>query len=139
MRISLWNSGTLQEVSRQASASLSVETRGCEAIDLTPTLENWLHSLGVRDGALTLFCRHTSASLTVQENADPRVQSDLIDALEALAPQSRDWRHAQEGPDDMPAHVKTSLTDASLTVPDGLLEHRCHPHRRDVRLHFLGS
>lgn len=151
MRISLTSSGSLEAVTRQASASLSIETRGREAVDLTATVEAWLADLGVREGTLTLFCRHTSASLTVQENADPQVQHDLIDALDRLAPEASAWRHSQEGPDDMPAHVKTSLTDASLTLPVSagrlilgtwqavyLLEHRRHPHRRDVRLLFLG-
>ncbi len=151
MQISLNNSGTLEAVTRQASASLTVETRGREAVDLTAAVATWLQSLGVQEGVVTLFCRHTSASLTVQENADPRVQSDLMDALSTLAPEEAVWRHSQEGPDDMPAHVKTSLTDVSLTLPVAagglilgtwqaiyLLEHRRHPHRRDVHLHFLG-
>ncbi len=151
MQISLQNKGALTEVARQASARLTVDTRGDELVDLTAVVRGWLRELGVREGAVTLFCRHTSASLTVQENADPRVQADLQDALGQLAPADAAWRHDDEGPDDMPAHVKTSLTDASLTLPmaEGrlllgtwqaiyLMEHRTSPHRREVCLHFIG-
>lgn len=141
-----------EAVDRQASAALRVVTRGRGMLDLTPTLLRWLEGLAVGDGVLTLFCRHTSASLTVQENADPRVQADLLDALDRLAPAGAGWRHDEEGPDDMPAHVKASLTDASLSIPVArgrlllgtwqavyLVEHRQRPHRRDLRLHYLGS
>ncbi len=152
MAISLESLSDPMPVTRQASACLTVETRGREAIDLTASVRRWLHELAVEEGALTLFCCHTSASLTVQENADPRVQGDLLDALDHLAPEDRTWRHADEGPDDMPAHVKSSLTNVSLTVPVAggmpllgtwqalyLLEHRAHPHRRQVHLLFIGS
>ncbi len=152
MQISLESEGGPSPVTLQASARLRVETRGRGAIDLTGEVLAWLNGIGVEEGALTLFCRHTSASLTLQENADPRVQSDLLEALDRLAPEAHAWRHSDEGPDDMPAHIKTSLTDASLTVPVAagrpllgtwqaiyLIEHRARPHRREVRLHFLGS
>ncbi len=151
MRITLQANGDPRPVTRQASATLTVETGGRGALDLTQTLARWLGEIDGEEGALTLFCRHTSASLTVQENADPRVRADLLDALDRLAPDDLPWRHDDEGPDDMPAHVKTSLTDASLTLPVAggclllgtwqavyLLEHRTRPHRREVRLLFVG-
>ena len=104
------------------------------------------------DGALFLYLRHTSASLTIQENADPDVQRDLLTALRNLAPEGGGWIHTVEGPDDMPAHVKTMLTGVSLHIPviggrmalgtwQGiyLVEHRSQPHRRTVILQFVGS
>jgi len=151
MRITLQAKSDLRPVTHQASAVLTVETAGRGTLDLTQALACWLGEIGVEEGALTLFCRHTSASLTVQENADPRVQADLLDALDHLAPEGLPWRHDDEGPDDMPAHVKTSLTDCSLTLPVAggrvllgtwqavyLLEHRTRPQRREVRLLFVG-
>jgi secondary thiamine-phosphate synthase enzyme len=112
----------------------------------------WLASIGARDGLLTVFNRHTSASLTIQENADPHVLSDLMGALEQAAPRSARYRHSVEGPDDMPAHIKAMLTCASLGVPVlagqiqlgtwqaiYLIEHRDRPHRREILLHFLGA
>jgi len=120
--------------------------------EFTSEAAAWLSEQGVDDGVLTLFIRHTSASLTIQENADPDVQADLIDALDTLAPQSSSYRHGCEGPDDMPAHIKSAITSTSLTVPvqsgrmllgtwQGLyvIEHRTRPHARDIALHFLGS
>ena len=101
---------------------------------------------------MTLFIRHTSASLTIQENADPSVLEDLMTALDRLAPENAGWTHDTEGPDDMPAHVKTMLTAASLQIPvlNGklalgtwqavyLIEHRSRPHRREIVLQFMGS
>ena len=101
---------------------------------------------------LTLFIRHTSASLTIQENADPSVLKDLTTALDRLAPENAGWTHDTEGPDDMPAHVKTMLTSASLQIPvlDGalalgtwqaiyLIEHRARPHRREIVLQFMAA
>ncbi|HET9584610.1 MAG TPA: secondary thiamine-phosphate synthase enzyme YjbQ, partial [Bradyrhizobium sp.] len=105
-----------------------------------------------REGAVTLFIRHTSASLTIQENADPTVLVDLTTALDRLAPENAGWRHDTEGPDDMPAHIKTMLTATSLHVPVlrsalalgtwqavYLVEHRARPHRREVVLQFIGA
>ena len=105
-----------------------------------------------REGAVTLFIRHTSASLTIQENADPTVLVDLTTALNRLAPENAGWRHDTEGPDDMPAHIKTMLTATSLQVPVlagelalgiwqaiYLVEHRRAPHRREVVLQFAGG
>jgi len=121
-------------------------------IDFTAQVRAWVTSLNAETGLATLFIQHTSASLVVQENADPDVQADLLDALDALAPRDADWRHNAEGPDDMPAHVKAALTHTSLAIPviNGALalgtwqaiyvmEHRDQGHRRRVAAHFSGS
>lgn len=136
----------------QAHHRLSIETREPGFTDVTRQVADWLQSIGAGDGLLTLFLRHTSASLTIQENADPDVLRDLSDALERSAPRAGRYRHRIEGPDDMPAHVKAMLTDVSLGVPveDGklalgtwqaiyLVEHRDRPHRRELVLHFIGT
>ncbi len=135
-----------------ASATLAVETRGPGFTDITQDATRFLTDAGGRNGTLLLFLRHTSASLVIQENADPDVQTDLVTALARLAPAEAGWVHDVEGPDDMPAHVKTMLTGVSLHVPviDGGLalgswqgiyvaEHRARPHRREVVLQFIGS
>ncbi|MET4444132.1 secondary thiamine-phosphate synthase enzyme [Bradyrhizobium sp. GM2.2] len=135
-----------------ASSLLTVQTPGRGFTDLTAEAAKFVAEAGARDGALTLFVRHTSASLTIQENADPSVLVDLTTALSRLAPENAGWTHDAEGPDDMPAHVKTMLTQTSLHVPvlSGklalgtwqaiyLIEHRARPHRREVVLQFLGS
>jgi secondary thiamine-phosphate synthase enzyme len=134
------------------SSLLTVQTRGAGFTDLTPEVEKFVRDVGAREGAVTLFVRHTSASLTIQENADPTVLVDLTTALNRLAPENAGWRHDTEGPDDMPAHIKTMLTATSLQVPvlQGvpalvtwqaiyLVEHRARPHRREVVLQFIGS
>ena len=136
----------------QAFHSLSVATTGPGLYDFTTKVRDWLGSIGAADGLLTIFIRHTSASLLIQENADPDVHTDLIDALDQLAPRNRDYVHRVEGPDDMPAHIKSALTATSLAVPvrNGELllgtwqgiyvtEHRDRPHRREVVLHYLGT
>jgi secondary thiamine-phosphate synthase enzyme len=136
----------------QASHSLSVATQGKGFIDITGALASWLKQIGGANGILTVFVRHTSASLTIQENADPNVHRDLTDALEALAPEGADYAHQEEGPDDMPSHIKSMLTNVSLGIPvvDGkmalgtwqgvyLIEHRASPHRRTVALSFIGE
>lgn len=135
-----------------ASAMLVVQTPGRGFTDLTREAAAFIHDVAAREGALTLFIRHTSASLTIQENADPSVLVDLTTALLHLAPEQAGWTHDTEGPDDMPAHVKTMLTGTSLHVPvlDGklalgtwqaiyLVEHRARPHRREIVLQFVGS
>jgi secondary thiamine-phosphate synthase enzyme len=135
-----------------ATATLVVETRGRGFIDITNDVRRFIAQAGANDGAVLLFIRHTSASLTIQENADPDVQQDLATALDRLAPADAAWVHDVEGPDDMPAHVKTMLTGVSLHVPvmDGapalgtwqgiyVAEHRSRPHRREVVLQFIGS
>lgn len=135
-----------------ASAELTVDTPGEGFTDITGEAAAFLADAKARDGALFLYLRHTSASLLIQENADPDVQRDLLTALRRAAPDDAGWIHTIEGPDDMPAHVKTMLTGVSLHVPvlqgrlalgtwQGLylVEHRSRPHRRTVLLQFVGS
>jgi secondary thiamine-phosphate synthase enzyme len=135
-----------------ATATLTVATRGEGFTDITGDAARFLAQAQARDGVLLLFLRHTSASLTIQENADPDVLADLVTALRSLAPADAGWVHDTEGPDDMPAHVKTMLTGVSLHVPvtagrlglgtwQGiyLIEHRTRPHRREIVLQFLGK
>jgi secondary thiamine-phosphate synthase enzyme len=134
------------------SSRLAVETSGYGFVDLTREVEKFLAQASAVEGVATLFVRHTSASLTIQENADPSVLTDLMTVLNRLAPADGRWTHDSEGPDDMPAHVKTMLTATSLQVPvlQGelalgiwqaiyLIEHRSRPHRREVVLQFIGS
>lgn len=134
------------------SSLLTVQTPGRGFTDLTSEVAKFIDEVHARDGALTLFIRHTSASLTIQENADPSVLVDLTTALSRLAPENAGWTHDTEGPDDMPAHVKTMLTQTSLHVPvlNGalalgtwqaiyLVEHRARPHRREIVLQFIGG
>src|SRR3979409_1339910 len=96
---------------------LTVQTSGAGFTDLTAEIAKFVKDAGAREGAVTLFIRHTSASLTIQENADPTVLDDLTPALRRLAPENAGWVHDTEGPDDMPAHIKTMLTAVSLQVP----------------------
>ena len=130
---------------------MSVATSGQGFIDITREAARFLERIGARDGALFLFIRHTSASLVVQENADPDVRTDLVTALDRLAPSDAGWVHDTEGPDDMPAHIKSMLNGVSLHIPvtDGKMalgtwqgiyvaEHRARPHHREVVLQFLG-
>jgi secondary thiamine-phosphate synthase enzyme len=134
------------------SSVLTAQTRGAGFVDLTREIAEFLGEAAAMEGALTLFVRHTSASLTVQENADPSVLDDLMTALDRLAPQNAGWSHDTEGPDDMPAHIRTMLTATSLHIPvlGGrmalgtwqaiyLIEHRARPHRREVVLQFSGK
>src|SRR6266852_2412648 len=131
---------------------LTVQTSGRGFTDITAEIAKFAKDAGVKEGAVTLFIRHTSASLTIQENADPSVLEDLTTALDRLAPEDAGWRHNAEGPDDMPAHVRTMLTATSLQIPvlDSelalgtwqaiyLIEHRRRPHRREIVLQFVGS
>src|SRR5580704_12750452 len=99
------------------SSLLTVQTPGAGFVDLTAEIAKFVNDAHAREGAVTLFIRHTSASLTVQENADPSVLDDLMTALDRQAPQNAGWTHDTEGPDDMPAHVKTMLTATSLHIP----------------------
>src|SRR2546430_2819016 len=135
-----------------ASATLTVETRGEAFIEITRDVADFLRQAGAKDGVLLAYIRHTSASLVIQENADPDVQTDLVTALNRLAPANAGWVHDTEGPDDMPAHVKAMLNGVSLPVPvrgraltlrtwQGIYvaEHRARPHRREVLLSFIGS
>jgi secondary thiamine-phosphate synthase enzyme len=134
------------------STSLTIESAGAGFVDLTREITRFLEDAFGKDGVLTIFCRHTSASLTIQENADPSVLDDLMTALSRLAPADAGWTHDTEGPDDMPAHVKTMLTATALQIPvmNGklalgiwqaiyLIEHRAQPHRREVVVQFAGA
>jgi secondary thiamine-phosphate synthase enzyme len=135
-----------------ATSLLTVQTSGAGFTNLTAEVTKFVEESGAREGAVTLFIRHTSASLTIQENADPTVLDDLTTALDRLAPEHAGWRHDTEGPDDMPAHVKTMLTATSLQIPVlrgelalgtwqaiYLIEHRSRPHRREIVLQFIGT
>jgi secondary thiamine-phosphate synthase enzyme len=137
---------------RQASHVLSVQTPGAGLHDITREVAGWAAGQGMTTGLLTVFCRHTSASLLIQENADPDVRRDLEDYFARLAPESTGYRHQDEGPDDMPAHLRTALTQVQLSIPlvagrlalgtwQGLylFEHRRRPHRREVVLHLIGD
>ena len=101
----------------QAMTELSFATRGRGMSDISAEIAAWLRECGAAEGIVTVFIRHTSASLTIQENADPDVQADLLDAFDRLAPEDAPYRHGSEGPDDMPAHVKSALTSTSAPCP----------------------
>lgn len=138
---------------RQHVTELDIPTRGRGLLEITAPLLQWVQQCGIRDGLLTLHVRHTSASLLVQENADPDVVDDLERFFRRLVPDGDPlFRHRAEGPDDMPAHVRTALTTTSLSIPvrDGrpalgtwqgiyLWEQRARPHRRRVAAHLLGD
>jgi len=135
-----------------ASATLHVDTSGFGFTDITANAAGFIDQIRASQGTLLIYLRHTSASLAIQENADPDVQSDLMAALDRLAPENAPWIHGVEGPDDMPAHVKAMLNGVSLHVPvtggklalgvwQGiyLIEHRRRPHSREVIFQFIGS
>jgi secondary thiamine-phosphate synthase enzyme len=135
-----------------ATSLLTVQTPAAGFTDLTAEIAQFVKDTGGRENTVTLFIRHTSASLTIQENADPTVLTDLMTALDRMAPEDAGWRHDTEGPDDMPAHIKTMLTGTSLHIPiiNGelalgtwqaiyLVEHRRRPHRREIVLQFAGA
>jgi secondary thiamine-phosphate synthase enzyme len=135
-----------------ATATLGIDTTGPGFFDFTRDAARFLTEASAGDGALLTYLRHTSASLVIQENADPDVQTDLVTALNRLAPEDAGWVHDTEGPDDMPAHVKAMLNGVSLHIPviagrlavgtwQGLYlaEHRAQPHRREIVLQFIGS
>lgn len=135
-----------------ARASLHIDTPGAGIVEFTRDAADFLTKAKAGEGVLLAFLRHTSASLTIQENADPDVRRDLMTALTRLAPEDAGWVHDTEGPDDMPAHVKAMLTGISLHVPvaEGrmilgtwqglyLVEHRRRPHGREIVLQFVGS
>ena len=134
------------------SSVLNVQTSGRGFVDLTADIAQFVKEAGAIEGQVTVFIRHTSASLTIQENADPTVLADLTTALDRLAPENAGWRHDTEGPDDMPAHIKTMLTATSLQIPviKGrmmlgtwqaiyLIEHRRRPHQREIVVQFVGA
>jgi secondary thiamine-phosphate synthase enzyme len=143
MRTSLW----------QARGQIEITTGGFSVHDVTGKVAAWLVEEGAREGLLTGLVQHTSASLVIMENADPDVMADLMDSLAYLAPEDPTrYRHGTEGPDDMPAHIRTALTQTHLSIPitDGrmdlgmwqgiwLLEHRKNPQRRTLTLHYVGE
>jgi secondary thiamine-phosphate synthase enzyme len=146
--------GSLRAVAAPAvaTANLVVETSGAGLFEITSAARRFVGEASATDGVLFCFLRHTSASLTIQENADPDVQTDLTTALRRLAPENAGWVHDAEGADDMPSHIKAMLTGASLHVPvvrgqlglgtwQGiyLIEHRARPHRRELILQFIGA
>lgn len=145
---------TIVEVAPQliASAALYVDTAGAGFTDITANAVGFVEKVGAGEGVLLVYLRHTSASLTIQENADPDVQTDLTAALDRLAPENAPWIHDSEGPDDMPAHVKAMLNGVSLHIPvvgaklglgtwQGLylVEHRRKPHSREIIFQFVGG
>jgi secondary thiamine-phosphate synthase enzyme len=137
---------------RQALHRLSVATNGQGLVEVTEPIRRWVAEQHISTALLTIWCRHTSASLLVQENADPDVRADLEAFFHRLVPENAGYRHQDEGPDDMPAHIKTALTQTQLSIPvDGgkpllgtwqgiyLFEHRSAPHRRELVLHLIGE
>lgn len=138
---------------KQFTQNLHIETRGKGLTEITRPILRWVEDLRLKTGLVTVYVRHTSASLTIQENADPDVVRDLETFFERLVPEdNRLYRHTAEGPDDMPAHIRSVLTQTHLSVPmesgrpvlgtwQGiyLFEHRSHPHRRIVTLHAIGE
>ena len=137
---------------RQATTLLSIDTRCQGLVEITDDVADWVAAQGFDTGLLTVFCRHTSASLLIQENAAREVRSDLEAYFARIAPESPEYAHDDEGPDDMPAHLRTALTQVQLTIPliagtlalgtwQGLylFEHRRRPHRRSLALHLIGE
>lgn len=136
---------------RQAGTTLGFDTPGRAMVEITDDIASWLVATGIEAGLLTVFCRHTSASLVIQENAARAVRSDFLAWLDQIAPEGPQYDHDSEGPDDMPAHLKAALTGVSLSIPvrNGammlgtwqgvfLVEHRIRPHRREIALHCSG-
>jgi secondary thiamine-phosphate synthase enzyme len=137
---------------RQAAHHLTVETQGQGLVEVTDPIMHWVATQHINTGLLTIWCRHTSASLLVQENADPDVRADLLDFFRRVVPENAPYRHAAEGPDDMPAHIKAALTQTQITIPvehgrpvigtwQGIymFEHRSLSHRRELILHVIGD
>ena len=138
---------------RQATHTLRVRSPGRGLLEITREIRAWVAAQGLREGLLTVFCRHTSASLLIQENAAPEVRSDLEAFFEQIAPEDASrYAHDDEGPDDMPAHLRTALTQVQLSIPlidaqlalgtwQGiyLFEHRRRAHEREIALHLIGE
>lgn len=137
---------------RQAGTTLSFDTPGRGLTEVTHAIAVWLGSTGIQDGLVTLLCRHTSASLLIQENAAREVRSDLMAWFDRIAPEGDHYRHDDEGPDDMPAHLRATLTGVNLQIPVAqgrmrlgtwqgiyLAEHRRMPHRREIAAHVIGA
>ena len=137
---------------RQIGGTLTFRTSGPTLLEITSEVTEWLQATGIAEGLLTLLCRHTSASLLITENASPAVRRDMLRWLDRLAPRGLGYEHDDEGPDDMPAHLRSALTGAHLGIPvvEGrmrlgtwqgvfLAEHRDTPHRREVAVHLIGE
>lgn len=137
---------------RQIHDTLSIGTDGKALMEITAEVRDWCGQQGLSNGLLTLFCRHTSASLLIQENAAPAARRDLEAFFERIAPEDAGYEHDDEGPDDMPAHLRATLTQTHLSIPlaEGalalgtwqgiyLFEHRRAPHRRTIALHLIGE
>ncbi|HEX7657663.1 MAG TPA: secondary thiamine-phosphate synthase enzyme YjbQ [Sphingomonas sp.] len=139
-------------MTRQAVTMLTIATDRQGMIEVTDRIDRWVADQAMRDGLLTIFCRHSSASLLIQENAAPAARRDLEAYFARIAPESSAYEHDDEGPDDMPAHLRAALTQTQLSIPliDGalalgtwqgiyLFEHRRRPHRRTLALHLIGA
>ena len=137
---------------RQASGKLSVPTSGKGLVEISEAVSEWVEAQAMSEGLLTVFCRHTSASLLIQENAAPAARRDLEAYFERIAPENAGYEHDDEGPDDMSAHIRSALTQPSLTIPlvggklalgtwQGifLFEHRRFAHHREIVLHLVGE
>ena len=137
---------------RQASGNLTVSTNGKGLVEISDEVRRWVDEQGLTDGLLTMFCRHTSASLVIQENAAPAARRDLEAYFDRIAPENAGYEHDDEGPDDMPAHIRSALTQSQLSIPLSggrlalgtwqgifLFEHRRAPHRRQLALHLIGE
>ena len=137
---------------RQASTHIVITTAGPGLSEFTRRVFGWIAEQAMTTGLLTLFCRHTSAPLLIQENAAPAARRDLERYFDRIAPESRDYEHDDEGPDDMPAHLRAALTATHLSIPLAggalqlgtwqgiyLFEHRRVPHRREIALHLIGE
>jgi secondary thiamine-phosphate synthase enzyme len=138
---------------QQFQTQIEIQTRGAGLYEFTREIQRFIFMSGVETGLVTAFCRHTSASLIIQENADPDVRSDLMGFFRRIAPEGMEWiSHRTEGADDMPAHIKAALTQTSIGIPVSnglpvlgtwqglyLFEHRTQPHRREVVMHLIGA
>lgn len=137
---------------RQSTTQITIDTRRQGLVDITAPIRRWVDAQAMQSGLLTVFCRHTSASLLIQENAAPEVRTDIEAYFERIAPESNSYLHDDEGPDDMPAHLRTALTQVQLSIPvidatlalgtwQGiyLFEHRRRPHGRSLALHLIGE
>ena len=137
---------------QQAGTTIEVRTPGAGLTEVTKAIVAWVAEIGIETGLLTIFVQHTSASLLIQENAAPAARRDLENYFAAIAPESRDYEHDDEGTDDMPAHLRAALTDVSLSIPVAngrpalgtwqgvyLFEHRRAAHRRTIALHLIGK
>ena len=137
---------------RQSTTQITIDTRRQGLVDITAPIRRWVDAQAMQSALLTVFCRHTSASLLIQENAAPEVRTDIEAYFERIAPESNSYLHDDEGPDDMPAHLRAALTQVQLSIPvidatlalgtwQGiyLFEHRRRPHGRSLALHLIGE